>query len=71
MNAHEYFAIFGGGGIRGLAYCGAYKAMLEHNIKLTGCAGSSIGSVFATLLSIGYTYEEIFNILSVISDKSE
>ncbi|MBQ9149322.1 patatin-like phospholipase family protein [bacterium] len=64
MNKHEHFAIFGGGGIRGLAYCGAYKALLEHDIKLTGCAGSSIGAVFASLLSIGYSYEEIYNILS-------
>ena len=63
----EYFAIFGGGGIRGLAYCGAYKALEETNIKLTGCAGSSIGAVFASLLSIGYTYQEIYKILSDVS----
>lgn len=64
MNAQEHFAIFGGGGIRGLCYCGAYKALVEHNIKLTGCAGSSIGAVFASLLSIGYKYDEIYKILS-------
>ncbi len=67
MKESEYFAIFGGGGIRGLAYCGAYKALLEHNIALTGCAGSSIGAVFASLLSIGYTYSEIYEILSDVS----
>ena len=61
---NEYFAIFGGGGIRGISYCGAYKALLENNIKLTGCAGSSIGAVFATLLAVGYNYEEIFNFLN-------
>ena len=60
----KYFAIFGGGGIRGLCYCGAYKALLEHDIKLSGCAGSSIGAVFASLLSIGYDYREIYKILS-------
>ena len=64
MTKNEYFVIFGGGGIRGLAYCGAYKALLEHNISLTGCAGSSIGAVFASLLSIGYNYLEIYDILS-------
>lgn len=67
MKESEYFAIFGGGGIRGLAYCGAYKALLEHNINLTGCAGSSIGAVFASLLSIGYDYNEIYEILSSVS----
>ena len=61
---NEYFAIFGGGGIRGISYCGAYKALLENNIKLTGCAGSSIGAVFATLLTLGYTYDEIFDFLN-------
>ena len=64
MNKNEYFAIFGGGGIRGLCYCGAYKALSEHNISLTGCAGSSIGAVFASLLAIGYSYDEIYEILS-------
>ena len=67
MKESEYFAILGGGGIRGLAYCGAYKALLEHNITLTGCAGSSIGAVFASLLSIDYTYSEIYEILSDVS----
>ena len=63
MKENQYFAIFGGGGIRGLAYCGAFKAMQERNIKLTGCAGSSIGAVFATLYSVGYAYQEIYEIL--------
>ena len=61
---NEYFAIFGGGGIRGISYCGAYKALLENNIRLTGCAGSSIGAVFAALLAIGYQYDEIFDFLN-------
>jgi len=64
---NEHFAIFGGGGIRGLAYCGACKALEEYNIKLSGYAGSSIGAVFATLLSIGYSYQEIYKILSDVS----
>ncbi len=64
MKESKYFAIFGGGGIRGIAYCGAYKAMLENNIKLTGFAGSSIGAVFSGLLALNYSYEEIYEILS-------
>ncbi len=64
MAQNNYFVIFGGGGIRGLAYCGAYKALEQNNIKITGCAGSSIGAVFASLLAIGYKYDEIYEILS-------
>ena len=64
MKESNYFAIFGGGGIRGIAYCGAYKALLENKINLTGFAGSSIGAVFCGLLALDYTYEEIYEILS-------
>ncbi len=55
----EYFVIFGGGGIRGISYVGAYQALADSNVKITGYAGSSIGSVFATLCAIGYSIEEI------------
>lgn len=61
---NEYFVIFGGGGVRGVSYCGAYKALLEHNINLTGYAGSSIGAVFATLTAVGYSWEESFELLA-------
>lgn len=64
MASNDYFVIFGGGGIRGLSYCGAYKSLLENNINLTGCAGSSIGAVFGSLLSIGYTHDEIYEIMA-------
>ena len=64
MKQSEYFIIFGGGGIRGLCYCGAYKALMENNIKPTGFAGSSIGAVFASLIAVGYSYEETYEILS-------
>ena len=60
----KYFAVFGGGGIRGIAYCGACKALLEKKVELSGLAGSSIGAVFASLLSLDYTFEEIFEIFS-------
>ncbi len=60
----KYFAIFGGGGVRGLCYCGAYKALLENNIEFTGYAGSSIGAVFACLIALGYSYEETYELLS-------
>lgn len=55
----EYFVIFGGGGVRGISYIGAYRALMDANVKITGYAGSSIGSVFATLCAVGYDIEEI------------
>lgn len=59
----KYFLIFGGGGIRGIAYCGAYKALEEKNIEVTGLAGSSIGAVFASLIAVGYSYDEVYEML--------
>lgn len=55
----DYFVIFGGGGIRGVSYVGAYQALLENNISFSGFGGSSIGSVFATLCAMEYSIEQI------------
>ncbi len=60
----KYFVIFGGGGVRGIAYCGAYNALLKNDVEISGLAGSSIGAVFAVLLSLGYRGDEIFEIFS-------
>ena len=60
----KYFVIFGGGGVRGIAYCGAYNALLKNDVEISGLAGSSIGAVFAVLLSLGYKGDEIFDIFS-------
>ena len=61
---NKYFVIFGGGGIRGISYCGAYKALIENNVEAEGLAGSSIGAVFASLLSVKYSEKEIFDIMT-------
>ena len=55
----KYNCIFGGGGIRGMCYVGAIKALKELNIELSSIAGSSVGAVFAALLAVGYNEEEI------------
>jgi NTE family protein len=55
----KYNCIFGGGGIRGMCYIGAVKALQEYNIKIETIAGSSVGAVFAALLAVGYNVDEI------------
>ncbi len=65
----KYNCIFGGGGIRGMCYVGALRALKELNIEINSIAGSSVGAVFAALLAAGYMENEIkelffdFNIL--------
>ena len=58
-----YTCIFGGGAIRGVAYVGAIKALDELNIKYDTLAGSSVGSIIATLVAIEYSYDEIKEII--------
>jgi len=54
----KYFCIFGGGAVRGFSYIGAYKALLEKNIEISGLAGSSVGAIFSAFLAVGTTFEE-------------
>jgi len=57
--------VFRGGGMKGLAYCGALNVMMTIN-KLDHVkryAGASAGAIIAALLCIGYTPEELEVIL--------
>lgn len=44
-----------GGGIRGIAHVGVLKALEENNIKVVAIAGTSAGSIIATLYAMGYS----------------
>jgi NTE family protein len=55
----DYFCIFAGGGIRGVAYIGALQAFKQYGINITGLAGSSVGAIFASLYAVGFDSEEI------------
>ena len=67
QNSLKYTCLFGGGGARGFAYCGAVRALerLGVNIEMTG--GSSVGSIFAALLAVGYTAEEMKDIFMKVN----
>ena len=57
--------IFEGGGIKGIAYCGALRELQKHNLlkNIKRYAGSSVGAITACLLAIGYTIDELEQIL--------
>lgn len=63
----EYTCIFGGGAIRGISYVGAVKAMEELGIYPNTIAGSSVGAIFAGLLAVGYTAEELREIFMQVN----
>lgn len=48
-----------GGGLKGIAYIGAFKALNELGIKPDYLAGTSSGSIFASFYAMGFTPEEM------------
>lgn len=52
-----------GGGIKGATHIGVLKALEENDIKIHAIAGTSMGSVIATLYAMGYNTDEIFKLL--------
>lgn len=63
----KYTCLFGGGAIRGIAYIGAIKAFEELGITSNTLAGSSVGSIFAALLAVGYNAKELKEIFSKVN----
>ena len=63
----KYTCLFGGGAIRGIAYIGAIKAFEELGLESDTFAGSSVGSIFASLLAVGYTSDELKQIFAKVN----
>ena len=63
----KYTCLFGGGAIRGVAYIGAIKAFEELGLESDTFAGSSVGSIFASLLAVGYTSDELKQIFAKVN----
>ncbi|MGG3683438.1 patatin-like phospholipase family protein [Aeribacillus composti] len=51
--------VFSGGGIKGFAFIGAYKALEEKGFEFARVAGTSAGSIIAALIAAGYKSDEI------------
>ncbi|MDF2698733.1 MAG: hypothetical protein K0Q49_289 [Haloplasmataceae bacterium] len=57
-------AFFEGGGILGIAFIGAYKALSERGYQIARCAGISVGSMVSALIMSGYSANELINIVT-------
>ena len=57
--------VFEGGGVKGIAYVGALAILEEKGIlpQITRVGGTSAGAINAVLLGVGYTREEMLEIL--------
>ena len=56
-----------GGGVKGAAHIGVLKALEENNIKASVIAGTSIGSIVASLYAMGYTSDEMLKLFQYFS----
>ncbi len=51
------------GGIKGLSFLGIWKYLEEKNILIQTFAGTSIGALFSFLFILGFTFQELYDIL--------
>lgn len=54
--------VLSGGGVKGAAHIGVLKVLEEQNIGIEGIAGTSSGSIVASLYGCGYSAKEIYYI---------
>ncbi len=52
-----------GGGARGISHLGIIKAITESGINIDMISGTSAGSIIGALISVGYSPEEILDII--------
>ena len=51
--------VLGGGGLKGLAHVGAWRALSEAGIRVQGVVGTSIGALIGALIARGVGWEEL------------
>jgi len=54
--------VLGGGGARGFAHLGVYKALLELGITVDWVGGASIGSIFGSPVASGWDYQKAYKL---------
>jgi NTE family protein len=57
----QVYAIFEGGGAKGLAHVGAIAAAQELGVKFVGVAGASAGAIVASLIAVGYKATALYD----------
>tara|TARA_B100001939_G_scaffold322226_1_gene312501 strand:- start:48357 stop:50606 length:2250 start_codon:yes stop_codon:yes gene_type:complete len=55
--------VLGGGGARGLAHIGLYRALLESKVPIDAVGGTSFGAIIAAVIALGKTPDEILELV--------
>ncbi len=61
--------VFEGGGVLGISFVGAYKALKDNGFEVERCAGTSAGSVISALIMAGYSAKEMIDLLDATKFK--
>ena len=61
--AQKVGLVMSGGGARGLAHIGVIRMLEESNIPIDYVAGTSMGAIVAALYSMGYTPDEMIDLM--------
>ena len=56
---NRVWAVLGGGGLKGLAHVGAWQAIEEAGIQVSGIVGTSIGALIGALVAGGMGWKEL------------
>jgi NTE family protein len=59
----QAYAILDGGGVKGAALAGCLKAANDFGVEFVGYGGTSAGSIVALLATVGYTGDDLRNIM--------
>jgi NTE family protein len=60
----QAYAVFDGGGVKGAALAGCLKAAQNSGIEFIGYGGTSAGSIVALLATVGYTGDELEEVMT-------
>lgn len=66
---HKVGLCLSGGGARGFAHLGAFKAFEENGIHFDMVAGTSVGSLFGALYCTGMSYEDMLKSTHNVKDR--
>ncbi|MEZ8541621.1 patatin-like phospholipase family protein [Vibrio splendidus] len=66
----DAYAVLKGGGVKGAAFAGGLAAAEEHGINFAGYGGASAGSIVAFLAALGYSGNELLEIMQKINFQS-
>ncbi len=67
LSAQQVGLVLSGGGAKGAAHIGVIKALEENNVPVDYVTGTSIGAIIGSLYSIGYSPDEMLEL--ILSDE--